>query len=144
MDLTSLITFYAQQLEDLRKKLDQKRFSLGEADSAKESRFPTGRVELESEIKMLEDKLVSCEKLLYQLRNVATGKTKATAIQNGVFATLRLDNEQADYFFVETGGDLTNNILSLNSPLGQEALGLKIGDKKTTATGMLLEVVAIK
>ena len=66
----------SNKLEDLKNRrniylsrLKQKRLDLGEADGAMHSRYPSGRVELEDDIQVLEISLSEIQKEIEKLEN---------------------------------------------------------------------------
>lgn len=131
MDLIKIKSFYASKIEELKEVLEKKRLSLGEADSAKESRFPTGRVELEDEIKLIENKIQNTKVLLNKLKQIENNTKYNNKVANGTLVTFTLGDEQLEYFFVEGSGDLDQGLLSLDSPLGAALKNMTKGEKKS-------------
>lgn len=131
MDLIKIKSFYASKIEELKEVLEKKRLSLGEADSAKESRFPTGRVELEDEIKLIENKIQNTKVLLNKLKQIENNTKHNNKVANGTLVTFTLGDEQLEYFFVEGSGDLDQGLLSLDSPLGAALKNMTKGEKKS-------------
>ena len=142
---SNLIARLKNEYDKLKKELDEKRFSLGEADSSKESRFPTQRVELESRIKYLEDKVYEFKQRIEEIETLPHIFNDAVNIGNIV--TIEYDNEEMTFLLVLLYGNYTDNVLSINSPLGKAILNRKVADDFETVldgTNKMLKIVGIK
>jgi len=130
-----------ENAENVREKLNTRRLQLVDADSAKESRFPTGRVELEDEIDMLQKKLVSLEEAVIDINSIK--KSDGDAVSVGKNVKVRVLDEEMEFFISNSFADFDLNILSKNAPLVSKIIGCKKGDKKEIESGGYIEVLEI-
>ncbi len=128
MDLrNTLVEKYINKVTDLEKVLKTKRFDIGEADSGKESRFPTGRVELEDQIQQIENNLFEAKNLLKLLRELPPDQDKNLIII-GSTVTLELEGTPKTFLLIKGAGNFNEGILSIDSPLGKSVLGKGSGE----------------
>jgi hypothetical protein len=72
MDKSAKLKELKDKEEKYQQKLEEKRLSIGEADGPTQSRFPTGRFELEQEIEGLDIILTGIRKEIRELEKQAS------------------------------------------------------------------------
>jgi transcription elongation GreA/GreB family factor len=115
-----------EQKERTQKQLEYKRMQLGEADSAKESRFPTGRNELEDQILVLQNKLESLKDAIKDLNEIK--KAGSGVVSVGSTVKIKQNDEEMEFFVSNRFADLNLGVLSVGSPVVKSILGRKKGD----------------
>lgn len=140
MEKKDILENLVRQKDSTRELLKEKRLSLGKVASAKESRFPMGRVELENEIFMLENKLGSLKAAVKDLEKYSDS-TK-TQVEEGAVVKLDYLDEEMEVF-VSTGfADLDLGVLSINAPIIKAVYGKKAGET-VDFNGKPLKVISV-
>ena len=113
-----------EQLEKITKEL-------GLADSAKESRFPTGRVELEDKIKILDN---AVRDIKGQLRSLEKAKR---------MVRVEMDGEVKELILVDSNGNLSLGTVSGRSPFGKQIHKAKKGDIIKLDSGLVVKILKV-
>jgi transcription elongation GreA/GreB family factor len=137
-----LIEKYTKQIAELEKVLINKRLSIGEADSGKESRFPTQRVELEDAIQQLQNKLYDLKNLLKSLKELPEN-FDSSHISVGCTVSIEINKEIMEFILVPSMGDFSLGLLSLESALGKAIFGKKVGDTVSINEGSSAKILSI-
>lgn len=124
----TLIIKYEQKADDLENDLNKKKLEIGGADSGKESRYPTGRVELEDTIMQMENRLFEVKSLLKSLKDLPI-PAPSGKVTLGSIVTLNISGESKDFVVIKGEGNFSEGILSVESPLGKAVIDKKPGEK---------------
>ncbi len=129
-DLQKVIKEYTDALTQFEKEHASTTLQFGTSDSAMESRFPTGRMELEDKIKMLEDQIADLKKRLKSLKDLVTKKQqKSDTVTTHSAVNMVLDGESGWFLVSEDISDFKNGIISVETVLGKHILNAPVGEK---------------
>lgn len=137
-----LVAKYKNDLKKAQEELDAKIFSLGEADSGKESRFPTGRTELEDTIQLLKNKVQRVKDVLSEVEESLNVSSKGKVLA-GCIVKIEMNGVDLEYLVTKEFGDLANNVISLQSPVGKAIEGKSIGENVKTEDGVEIVIKEI-
>jgi len=132
MVIEKLITGYSQQIINLKREVSKELLKVGTSDSAKESRYPTGVQERETEISYLRERLFHYNNLVKELKSLPLNITKSNKVCIGTTATLMINNDSnLEVLLLKNNGDLNNGVISVKSPIGKAIFGKKVGETVT-------------
>ena len=128
---------YLSKLKEKEKSLLEKiaatRLKFGESDGAMQSRYSTGRSELETELSLYENQLGVVRRQLREAENPSSEQPGEAVVRVGSRVTLEINGDPTEYLLAEPLGDTDVKTLSPNSPVGKAVVGKKVGE-----TGVVL------
>ncbi len=129
-DIDTLLQKYNLNLHDLQTDLMKTKLKFGESDGAMQSRFPTGRTELETQLQMLED---SVNDLKEKIAHLSGLKNKKTEISDKVLSeshvNLEINGEEGWFLVNEKVSDYANGVISVETVLGKHLVNSQKGEK---------------
>lgn len=143
-DIKKLIEKYTDELSRIQQEHKDTLLKFGSSDDAMESRFPTGRTELETTLKIIEDKLADLtQKIEHLLSLEEKKKTPSDVVTEQSVVNLMLNDSEGWYLISSTISDYSNGVISIDTTLGKHLLQSPIG-KKQIDNGEQTLVVHIK
>lgn len=129
-DIQKLIEKYTDELSKIQNEHKNTLLKFGSSDSAMESRFPTGRTELETTLKVIEDKLADLTQKIEHLLDLQSKKQHQTdTVTEQSAVKLMLDGSEGWYLINSAISDYSNGVISIDTTLGKHLLKSKIGEK---------------
>ncbi len=129
-DIQQLIEKYTDELSSIQHEHTNTLLKFGSSDSAMESRFPTGRTELETTLKVIEDKLADLTQKIEHLLSLQSKKQRPSdTVTEPSAVRLMLDGNEGWYLINSTISDYTNGVISIDTTLGKHLVKSKVGEK---------------
>lgn len=129
-DIQKLIEKYTDELSRIQAEHKTTLLKFGTSDGAMESRFPTGRTELETTLKVIEDKLADLTQKIEHLLALQSKKQYPTdTVTEQSAVKLMLDGNEGWYLINSTISDYSNGVISVDTTLGKHLVKSKLGEK---------------
>ncbi len=144
-DIDTLLTKYGLNLHSLQTDLMKTRLKFDESDGAMQSRFPTGRTELETQLKMLEENVEDLKAKIAHLSGLKSKKTEVSeTILSESHVNLEINGEEGWFLVNEKVSDYANGVISVETVLGKHLVNSPKGEKHIKHEDDSLLVVHIK
>ena len=129
-DIRKLIEKYTDELNSVQNDHKDTLLKFGTSDGAMESRFPTGRTELETTLKVIEDKIADLtQKIEHLLSLVEKKQQPSDTVTEQSAVKLMLDGNEGWYLISTKISDYTNGVISVETTLGKHLVSSKLGQK---------------
>ena len=143
-DIDTLLSKYDLKLKNLESDLKSFQLQFGESDGAMQSRYPTGRTELESKIQIIEDGIQDIKNKILHLTGLKSKKTEySEKVLSQSHVNLEINGEEGWFLLNENISDYANGVISIETVLGKQLVNSEKGEKKIEHEGSIL-VVRIK
>jgi transcription elongation GreA/GreB family factor len=144
-DIEHLIRKYDAKLLDLEQSLADLQKKFGESDGAMQSRFPTGRTELETQLKIIEDGIHDLKERILHLTGLKSKKTEMSErVLSESHVNLEINGEEGWFLLNERVSDFANGVISVETVLGKQLVNSEKGEKHVKHEDDSLLVVRIK
>lgn len=144
-DIDNLLQKYNIKLNELQKELLQVQVKFGESDGAMQSRFPTGRTELETSLQLLEDRITDLKDKMLHLTGLKAKKTEfSEKVLSESHVNLEINGEEGWFLLNEKVSDFENGVISVETVLGKHLVNSEKGEKHIKHEDDSLLVVHIK
>lgn len=144
-DIDQLLQKYETKLKTLEQNLSDIQLKFGESDGATQSRFPTGRTELETQLKIIEEGISDLKDRVLHLTGLKSKKTEfSETILSESHVNLEINGEEGWFLLNEKVSDFANGVISVETVLGKQLVNAQKGQKHIKHEDDSLLIITIK
>lgn len=144
-DIELLLQKYENKLLDLQQSLKELQKKFGESDGTMQSRYPTGRTELETQLKVIEDSIHELKEQILHLTGLKSKKTEfSEKVLTESHVNLEINGEDGWFLLNEKVSDFANGVISVETILGKQLVNSSKGEKHIKHEDDSMLVVKIK